>query len=77
MDMKLSVRVCMSTFTNTFTKIDFVWKAFNISQPTTTTFAMQVNLLTYHGKYILKWLIEVRILFFQYTKDKSSAFLQS
>ena len=33
-------------------KIDFVWKAFNISQQI-TTLAMLVSLLTYHGKYIL------------------------
>ena len=54
--------------------MDFVWKAFNISQ--ITIFAMQVNPLTYHGKYILNWLIEVRISLFQYPKDKSSVFLQ-
>ena len=55
--------------------MDFVLEAFDISQKI-TTFAMQTNPLTYHGKCILNWLIEVRILSFQYAKDRSSVSLQ-
>ena len=52
-------------------KTGLEWKVFNISQQT-TTFATQTNLSTYHGKYILNWLTEVQVLFFQYAENKSS-----
>ena len=76
--MKLSVRmpeliIATCIFYPHFVKMDFVGKAFNISQQ--TTFAMLVSLLTYCRKYILNWLIEVQILFLQYAKNKSSVSL--
>ena len=75
--MKLSIRMAEQLllhayFYQNFEKMDFLWKGFNICQQTTTTFEMLVSLLTNRGKYILNWLIEVQVLFFQYTKDKSS-----
>ena len=78
-DMKLPVRIpeeiIAACVLQHFVQMDFLWKAFNIFQQT-TTLAMLVSLLTYRGKYILNWLIEVQILFFQYAKDKGFVSLQ-
>ena len=57
-------------------KVNFAWKAINMSSKTTrTAFAMHTNSLTHHRKYILNCLIEVQTLFFQYAKKEELCFL--
>lgn len=54
-------------------KTDSNWKAFNTSQQI-ITLAMQTSLLMHLAKYILNYLTELQILFFQYKKKTRTLF---